>query len=126
MGEELSCLRHQLLLGFDLDDAEPEAAVRLFQYARQTECGNHLIEIFPMHHQRLRRRDVMPRHELVQVHLVRALEDRIGIVDDGHAERCGTPRELVRVLPDIGRGSDEQRVEVIESVQRAGTDELSA
>ena len=66
----------------------------------------------------------MAAHQLVHVHLVQALEDRFGVVDDRHAQRFGAAHELVGDPVDIGAGAVEQGVEFRETFQCVRPDQL--
>ncbi len=79
-----------------------------------------------MDHQGPRHRDPVPRQQLVQVDLVRALHDRIRIVDDHQALGGRAPGELVRVMVDPGRIPDEQRIEARERIDVAAPDDFGA
>ena len=76
-----------------------------------------------MHDQRLRRRDAMPAHQLVQEHLVRALEDRIGIVD---RPACRALRRAARTRRCSGRhrcvvaDEERRRISARRSMSRRG------
>jgi hypothetical protein len=69
--------------------SRPKPLSGQLEHARQSQGGTTSSDVARVHDQRARLRNAVPAHQLVHVHLVHALEDGLGIVDDRHAQRFG-------------------------------------
>jgi hypothetical protein len=77
-----------------------------------------------MHDHRLRMRHLVAQQHLGEEHLVRALQDRIRIVDDDQSLRLRLLREPIGAVIHAGGLAQEQRFELTESCEVVGIDEV--
>ena len=104
--------------------ADGEAAARLFQNDWHAERRRDGVDVVAMNHHCARHWDAMAREELVQIDLVVALEDRIGIVDHHEAGSGYARSEAVRVVVEEGRIAQEQGIEFTEAIDRLLVEDL--
>src|SRR5690606_18777943 len=122
--EELREARRELVARLGAEDAFRERAVRLLQHARQAELGDDVVRLPAVDDERRRDRQVQPLRELEQIHLVAAANDRLGVVDHDEPLAARPAREAVRVMIDVRRLADEERVELREPAVVVTAEEL--
>ena len=84
----------------------------MLENAWQSERRDDGTRIVAVHHHRPWGRDAMLGHEFVEVHLVRTLDDRIGIVDHHEALSSSLPRKFVGEVVDVCGVANEKTAEL--------------
>ena len=93
-----------------LEDPAGERAVGDLQHDGVRDLRFQLVQAFAAHDLGLRRRHPVGLEQFRQVDLVRAAQDGIRVVQYHHALALGLLGEAVRVVVDLGRLANEERV----------------
>ena len=116
----------QLLFGLHFEHAQRKGAIGLLEDARQADGRHDLRDVLAMHQQGSGHRQLVPGQQFMQVNLVVAPEDRLGVVDDNQAEGSGLARKFVRIVIQVGGVANEQRVIAVKAIERILADDRGA